>query len=61
MDQNCFESVEKSVDRLIEAYEKVELENIRLKEELAASKSRQDKLKNRLDSLIEKIDRVVGG
>lgn len=61
MDQKSFEATEAAVDRLIEAYGNIKKENIRLKAELEAARSRQDQLKNRLDSLIEKIDRVVGG
>ena len=59
MNQKTLADVETGVERLIDAYTEVRSENVRLREELASLQSRQEHLKARLDSLIERIDGVV--
>lgn len=58
MEQKSIDELEAGVDRLLTAYGRVKSENLQLREQLAAMVKRQNVFKERLDSLLEKLDRI---
>ena len=59
MEDRSLEKLESGVDRLLGAYSALKSENRELHEKLAALDSRQSVFKERLDSLISKIEGSV--
>lgn len=59
MEDRSLENLEAGVDRLLDAYSKLKAENSELREKLAAMESKKMLVKERLDSLIERLDRGV--
>jgi predicted nuclease with TOPRIM domain len=59
MEDRSLEKLEAGVDRLLGAYGTLKSENRELREKLASLDSRQSLLKERLDSLIERIEGSV--
>jgi FtsZ-binding cell division protein ZapB len=59
MEDRSLEKLEAGVDRLLSAYNALKSENRELSEKLAALDSRQSVFKERLDSLISKIEGSV--
>lgn len=59
MDDGLLEKLEAGVERLLGAYNALKSENRELREKLSALDSRQSLFKERLDSLISKIEGSV--
>lgn len=59
MEDRSLENLEAGVDRLLDAFGKLKAENTELREKLAGMESRNNLFKERLDSLIERLDRGV--
>jgi FtsZ-binding cell division protein ZapB len=59
MEDRCLEKLEAGVERLLDAYNALKDENRELREKLASLDSRQSLFKERLDSLISKIEGSV--
>jgi FtsZ-binding cell division protein ZapB len=59
MEDRCLEKLEAGVERLLDAYNALKNENRELREKLASLDSRQSLFKERLDSLISKIEGSV--
>ncbi len=59
MEDRSLEKIEAGVDRLLGAYNALKSENRELRGKLSALDSRQSVFKERLDSLISKIDGAV--
>lgn len=57
MEERSLEKLEAGVDRLLGAFTALKAENRDLREKLAEMESKRDVFKNRLDSLIERLDR----
>lgn len=57
MEDRSLEKLESGVDRLLEAFTKLKAENRELREKLAEMESSKSLVKNRLDSIIERLDR----
>jgi len=57
MEDRSLEKLESRVDRLLDAFVQLKAENTRLREELAGTEVSKALVKNRLDSIIEKLDR----
>jgi hypothetical protein len=60
MDQIAIDEIETRIDRLIAAYNLQAAENRQLKEQLALMEERQATCRNRLDMLIDKLEKVDG-
>lgn len=56
MEQRSLDDLEAGVDRLLAAFEQVKSENRQLKEQVAAMEKRQDLFKDRLDSMLAKLE-----
>ena len=56
MEDRSLEKLEAGVDRLLDAFEKLKAENRELREKLAGMESKQTLFRDRLDSLIERLD-----
>jgi predicted nuclease with TOPRIM domain len=59
MEDSSLENLEAGVDRLLEAFGKLKAENRDLREKLAGLESNKALFRERLDSLIERLDRSV--
>ncbi len=59
MEERSLEKLAAGVDRLLEAFSTLKAENRELLEKLAGMESRQTLFRDRLDSLIERIDGTV--
>lgn len=59
MEDRSLEMLANGVDRLLEAFGKLKAENRELREKLAGMESKKVLFRNRLDSLIERLDRSV--
>ena len=57
MEDRSLEKLEAGVDRLLDAFEQLKAENRALREELASVESKKALFRDRLDALIEKLDR----
>lgn len=57
MEDRSLEKLEAGVDRLLDAFGKLKAENRELREKLAEMESKKALFKDRLDSLIERLDR----
>lgn len=57
MEDRSLEKLESGVDRLLDAFTKLKAENRELREKLAALESGKALVRNRLDSIIERLDR----
>jgi len=57
MDDRSLEKLESGVDRLLEAFAGLKAENRVLRERVAEMESKKALFRNRLDSLIERLDR----
>jgi predicted nuclease with TOPRIM domain len=60
MADGSLERLEAGVDRLLEAFSTLKAENRELREKLAGVESRQALFRDRLDSLISRIEGVAG-
>ncbi|GEM_PF-3151855 len=58
MAQIPIDELEAGVDRILAAYGTLKVENLQLREQLAAMKRRQDQFAERLDSLLARLDGV---
>jgi len=59
MEDRSLEKLEAGVDRLLDAFTKLKVENRELREKLSAMESKKALFSERLDSLIERLDRSV--
>lgn len=59
MEDRLLEKLEAGVDRLLDAFGKLKSENTQLREKLAEMESKKVLFRERLDSLIERLDRSV--
>jgi len=59
MEERSLEKLEAGVDRLLDAFGKLKVENTQLREKLAGMESKKILVRERLDSLIERLDRSV--
>jgi len=59
MEDRSLENLEAGVERLLVAYDALKIENSELRERLASLDSRQSLFKERLDSLITRIEGSV--
>jgi len=59
MEDRSLEKLEAGVDRLLDAFDKLKVENRELREKLVAMESKKALFRERLDSLIERLDRSV--
>ena len=57
MEDRSLENLEAGVDRLLDAFGKLKAENRELREKLAGMESKKILVRERLDSLIERLDR----
>lgn len=57
MEDRSLEKLESGVDRLLDAFTKLKAENSQLRANLAELESSKALVKNRLDSIIEQLDR----
>jgi len=57
MEDRSLEKLESGVDRLLDAFNKLKAENTQLREKLADVESNKALIRNRLDSLIDRLDR----
>jgi len=57
MEDRSFEKLANGVDRLLDAFVKLKTENRELREKIAVMESKKVLFRNRLDSLIERLDR----
>lgn len=57
MEDRSLEKLESGVDRLLDAFTKLKAENRELREKLSALESSKALVRNRLDSIIERLDR----
>lgn len=57
MEDRSLEKLESGVDRLLDAFTGLKAENRELREKLAEMESSKSLVKNRLDSIIERLDR----
>ena len=60
MEERSLEKLESGVDRLLEAFNALKTENRELREKLAEMESKQTLFRDRLDSLITRLDGTVG-
>jgi len=58
MEQRSMEELEAGVDRLLEAFMRVKSENLQLREQVAVMTKRQDQFRERLDSLLARLEKV---
>lgn len=58
MDQRPMEELEAGVDRLLAAYSRVKDENLQLRERVSAMEQQQVFFRERLDSLLAKLEMV---
>lgn len=58
MAQTPIDDLEAGVDRLLAAYATIKMENLQLREQLAAMKRRQNQFAERLDALLARLDGV---
>ncbi|HZV80667.1 MAG TPA: hypothetical protein VFF53_00710 [Geobacteraceae bacterium] len=56
MAQRSIEELETGVDRLLAAFTRARDENLHLREQLAAMEKQQDEIRDRLDSLLARLD-----
>lgn len=56
MEQRSLDDLEAGVDRLLAAFERVKSENRQLKEQVAAMEKRQNLFKDRLDSMLARLE-----
>ena len=59
MEDRSLEKLEAGVDRLLDAFGKLKAENTQLREKLAGLETKKVLFRERLDSLIERLDRSV--
>jgi len=59
MEGSSLEKLEAGVDRLLDAFAELKVENRELREKLVAMESKKALFRERLDSLIERLDRSV--
>ena len=59
MEDRSLENLEAGVDRLLDAFGKLKAENAQLREKLAGMESKKVLVRERLDNLIERLDRSV--
>lgn len=57
MEDRSLEKLESGVERLLEAFTRLKTENRELRDQLAAAESSKALARNRLDSIIERLDR----
>lgn len=57
MEDRSLEKLESGVDRLLDAFTKLKAENSELREKLSELESSKALVRNRLDSIIERLDR----
>jgi len=58
MEQRSMEELEAGVERLLEAYRRVKSENLQLREQVSVMTRRQDLFRERLDSLLARLEKV---
>lgn len=61
MEDRSLEKLESGVDLLLDAFTKLKAENRELREKLYEIESSKALVKNRLDSIIERLDRSAAG
>ena len=59
MEDRSIEKLEAGVDRLLDAFGKLKAENNQLREKLAGMETKKVLFRERLDSLIERLDRSL--